>query len=61
MVTPASSKIVTEHGLPLPAQGVDVVRLFQQLLEDEESGEAFREFIVLAERWQTRLPWVPAF
>jgi hypothetical protein len=57
MVTPASSKMLSQHGSPSAAQDAHVVRLFQKLLEDEGAEEVFREFIVPAQPRQTGLPW----
>jgi hypothetical protein len=57
MVTLISSKMMAKHGSPSASQDADVVGLFRELLEDEEAEEVFREFIVPAQRRQTRLPW----
>jgi hypothetical protein len=43
---------------PSASQEADVIRFFQKLLEDQEAEEVFREFIVPAQRRQTRLPWL---
>jgi hypothetical protein len=42
---------------PSASQEADVVRLFQKLLEDKETEEVSREFIV-PERRQKRLRWL---
>jgi hypothetical protein len=57
MVTPISSKMMATHDSPSAAQDADVVRLFENLLQDEEAEEVFREFIVPDRRHQTRLSW----
>ena len=48
-IAPLASK-EGQRGLPSASQEtdlVDLVQLFQKLLEDEEAEEVFREFIVL--------------
>jgi hypothetical protein len=57
MVTPVSSKVMGTHNSPSAAQDADLVRLFENLLEDEETEEVFREFTVPERRRQTRFPW----
>jgi hypothetical protein len=55
MATPIISNTMAKHGSPSASQDADVVRLFQNLLEEAE--EVFREFKVPAQWPQTRLPW----
>lgn len=57
MGTSTNSRMRAKHGPPSASQDADVVRLFQKLLEDEEAEGVFREFIVPADRRQTRVPW----
>ena len=58
MVTQISGKMMAKHGSSSPSQDADVVRMFQKILEDEEAEGVFREFIVSAQRRQTRVPWL---
>jgi hypothetical protein len=57
MVTPVSGKVMGTHDSPGAAQDADLVRSFENLLEDEEMEEVFREFIVPDRRRRTRFPW----